>query len=259
MNDQSPLTAIQTFDERRDIIVPGDKLATIAFCTESFIELAKTSIEDHGYFAVALSGGSTPAAIYQGLTTDPYRNAIDWGKVWLFWSDERSVPPTNPDSNYHMAMESGFGKLPIKPANVFRMPAELEPPSNAEAYEHTIKSRLFDGVFDLVMLGMGDDGHTASLFPQTHGLKIRNRWVVANWVAQHNTWRMSLTFECINQASAIYVYVLGKSKAKTITRVFNGPADPQNLPSQSLGTATHKALWVLDNDAAADLLASLKG
>lgn len=134
------------------------------------------------------------------------------------------------------------------------MHAEEDIVANAEAYEKLILSRLPNGTFDMVMLGMGGDGHTASLFPHTHALKAHARSVVANWVPQQNTWRMSLTFDCINQASAIVIYVLGESKTKTLTQIFGQGLDPENLPSQRLGTPTHKALWIMDEAAATDLL-----
>ncbi len=254
MNKSGLLDVLQSFDERRDIVIPGDKKATLSFCIRNFIDHANASILDHGYFAVALSGGSTPAAIYKGLAEPANRDKVDWSKALLFWSDERSVPPTDPNSNYHMAMESGLGVLGIAPEQVFRMQAEEDIVANAEAYERLIQERLPGGVFDLIMLGMGDDGHTASLFPHTHALRARNRLVVANWVSQHHTWRMSFTFECINNAKAINLYVIGANKAEMVAKVLTSPLTADSLPSQRIGTSTHKALWILDHAAAAHLL-----
>ncbi len=251
MNKESILEKVQSFDDRRDIVVPGGQFATLSFCIDHFIYHARKSINDHGYFAVALSGGSTPATIYRGLSEESHHKALDWSKVLLFWSDERSVPPTSSESNYHMAMESGLTKLPIPKNNIFRMHAEENIVANAEAYEKLIRERLSGGIFDMVMLGMGPDGHTASLFPQTHALNAKGRLVVANWVPQQNTWRMTLTFDCINQASSIVIYVLGKSKAKMLNDIFSQVGD---LPAQHLGTSTHKALWILDEGAATDIL-----
>lgn len=259
MNKHGILDRVQAFDDRRDIVVPGDQKATLAFCQEHFVTHANISIRDHGYFAVALSGGSTPAAIYRSLAENQTINRIDWSKVFLFWSDERSVPPTDKDSNYRMAMDAGLSKLPIPPKNIFRMHAEESITTSAESYEETIKAHLPSGVFDMVMLGMGNDGHTASLFPHTHGLHVRNRLAIANWIPQLNTWRMSLTFECINAASAICIYVLGEGKAKTLTQVLTSSPDPDGLPSQRLGTPNHKALWIVDVDAAEDLLTNMAG
>lgn len=157
---------IQSYDERRDVIIPGDEKATLQFCIEHFIESANLAIDQQGYFAVALSGGSTPKNIFKGLVSEQYRNKIDWTKVLIFWSDERSVPPDDPESNYHMAMEAGFKKLPIKPDQIFRMKAEGDIEEEAKEYERLIQEKIPSKRFDLVMLGMGEDGHTASLFPK---------------------------------------------------------------------------------------------
>ena len=152
------------FDERRHIALPGDHDATLAFAVANWLDIADASIADHDFFAVALSGGSTPKKIFQYLAQMPER--LDWSKVYLFWGDERSVPPNDPDSNYRMAIEeSGLGKLPIPKNHIFRMKAEEDIEANARAYEQIIREKLGPHPFDLIMLGMGDDGHTASLFP----------------------------------------------------------------------------------------------
>lgn len=243
---------IKNLDDKRDLAVPGDKHATIAFCVEHFIYVAQQSIALHGHFAVALSGGSTPKAIYTQLASEDNRKKIDWEKVLLFWSDERAVPPESDESNYRMAMESGFGHLPLLEENIFRMPADEDLEEGALEYEKILKKKLPNGRFDLVMLGMGEDGHTASLFPQTHGLHAKQRLVIANYVPQKNTWRMTLTFDCINQGRNIVVYVLGKDKAAMVKRIFQDPYQPDLLPAQRVGTVDHKALWVLDNEASTE-------
>jgi 6-phosphogluconolactonase len=241
---------IRSYDERRDIAIPGNKEATLRFCIENFIAVARKSIEERGAFSVALSGGSTPKAIYELLTQPQYRDQIDWNRALIFWSDERSVPPTDPESNYHMAMEAGLKTLPIPKDHIFRMEAEHNIEENALKYDELIKTKLSPGIFDLVMLGMGDDGHTAPLFPKTHGLHSNQRLAIANFIPQKDTWRMTLTFECINQARHIAFYVLGKSKAEMLKRVLSSPYDPDLFPSQRVGTPTHKALWIADRDAA---------
>lgn len=243
--------SIHSFDDRRDLIVPGDATETIRFCAKQFIVVGQKEISEKGFFAVALSGGSTPKAIYELLSTEEYRHKLDWPRVRLFWSDERCVPPTDKESNFRMAMDAGFASLPIPEKQIFRMPAEspdLE--SAAKAYEKLIYEYVPEGKFDLVMLGMGDDGHTASLFPKTHGLHPNTSLVITNFIPQKDAWRMTLTFECINQAKEIAIYVLGKSKAKMVKQVLNGPYEPDNYPIQSIGTRTHKALWIVDKDAA---------
>jgi 6-phosphogluconolactonase len=234
-----------------EIIVPGDLNETQHYAAQHFITLCRDAISDHGSFAVALSGGSTPKAIYEILTQPPYSEEIEWEKVHLFWSDERSVAPSNPESNHHMAMKAGFAKVPLPPAHIHRMVAEHEIEKHALAYEEKILSVLEDRSFDLVMLGMGEDGHTASLFPGTKGLEDTGRLVVANFVPQKNTWRMTLTFEAINAAHFQVFYVTGKAKAAMVATVMQ---PPPTLPCQLVGTDDHPALWILDKEAASDLL-----
>lgn len=244
---------VQDFDERRNIVISGNYAETIQYCVDQFIEIAQDSIKHHGYFSVALSGGSTPKAIYQSLASSENREKIAWEKVLLFWSDERSVPPSDSDSNYHMAMEAGFASLPLKLENIFRMKAEDNIEQHALEYEKLIQTRLPNKTFDAILLGMGEDGHTASLFPMTHGLKVQHRLVIGNFIPQKHTWRMTLTFECINSARHILIYALGKGKAEMVSRVLTGSYDPDSLPIQNVGTTSHKALWILDNDSAKQL------
>lgn len=246
-----------TWDERRDIAHPGNKDETIVFCVEHFINCAKEAIKTHGYFSVALSGGSTPKAIFQQLSSAPNSSEIDWTKVLLFWSDERSVAPTDPESNFRMAMDAGLKTLSIPPEHVFRMEAEDSIQENAKNYEVKIHEIMSDRPFDLVMLGMGDDGHTASLFPGTKALDEKVSWVVANEVPQKETWRMTFTFPLINRSRNIVIYVLGKSKAEMVAKVFLEQNSPP-FPIEHVGTPQNKALWVLDTEAGAKIFDKLK-
>lgn len=236
---------IKSFDQRRNIALPGNREETLTFCTQHWIGLAEAAIQDHDYFAVALSGGSTPKAIFERLKSQT--TTIDWTKVLLFWSDERAVPPSDHESNYHMAMESGFEALHLPPQHIFRMPAEGNIEEGAHYYENLIRTQLPDQLFDLVMLGMGEDGHVASLFPQTHGLHTENRLVIANYIPQKSCWRMTLTFSCINAGREIAIYVLGAGKAQMFARVLAEPYEPDLLPAQRVGTVTNKALWIADS------------
>ncbi|MBS0629051.1 MAG: 6-phosphogluconolactonase [Verrucomicrobia bacterium] len=245
---------LHSWDERRDLLVPGDETETIDVCVRHFITTCRRAIEDHGAFYVALSGGSTPKAVIKLLTSAPYNDKIDWKKVWLFWGDERSVPPTDPESNFKMAMDAGLAKMPIPKEQIFRMKAEEKIEINALAYETTLKTVLEDRRLDLVILGMGEDGHTASLFPQTEALKVKNRIVVANYVPQKNTWRMTLTYEAINAAQNIVIYVLGASKKETVKEVFRSKEQFERYPIQLIGTKNSKALWILDSQAASELI-----
>lgn len=243
-------TFIHAFDDRRNIVVPGNKEQTLEYCIHHFIESANNAIKRHGFFTVALSGGSTPQAIFQGLTNEKNRHAIDWSLVKLFWSDERCVQPDDPQSNYGTAMAAGLATLPLLPENIHRMRGEENPEEAAKQYEEEIYKTLGEAPFDLVMLGMGDDGHTASLFPKTHGLHAAHRRVIANFVPQKNVWRITFTYSCINHAHAIAIYVMGKNKAETVKRVLSPPYEPDIFPIQNVGTPANKATWILDKEAA---------
>jgi 6-phosphogluconolactonase len=241
--------SIQSWDSRRDLIVPGEADQTIAFAAEHWIHTASRAILERGRFAVALSGGSTPKAIYQALVAS-YKSALDWKKVLLFWSDERAAPPTHPDSNYRMAMESGLLGLPIPPAQIFRMKAEeADIEKNAIDYEEILRRELGPSLFDLVMLGVGEDGHTASLFPKTGALSEQTKLVAANHLPEKNTWRMTLTFPCIRQSQKAVIYAIGENKQAIAALALRAPiASP--FPSSAIGTSEHKSLWVLDRAAA---------
>ncbi len=238
---------LKSWDARRDYIVPGNGQETIDFAVEHWIHSAERAIQQRGKFIVALSGGSTPKAIYEKLS----QKKVDWTKVWLFWSDERVVPPDHPDSNYRMAMES-FGKLPIPPSQIFRMKTEGDLAKQALDYEEKIRHIAGKNLFDLVMLGIGEDGHTASLFPDTQGLEIQDRLVTANYIPQKKCWRMTLTFPCINQSFHSAIYVIGSSKRLIVSQVLEAPIQ-SSFPASQVGTSEKKALWILDNDAAIHL------
>lgn len=254
MKNREELELTQKFDERRSIIIPGDAKETIEFCVKQFLQIAHSSIKKNDIFTVALSGGSTPNAIFKALSQPPYRNELDWSKVLFFWSDERSVPPTHPESNYHMAMEAGLAQLPIPKDHIFRMRAEKDIEQNALKYEQDIIRNIPSKRFDLMMLGMGEDGHTASLFPHTEGLHIKDRLVIANHIPQKQTWRMSLTYECIQNAHHICIYVIGKNKSDMVAQALKGNYEPDSIPIQKIGTAHNQALWILDHEAAIKLL-----
>ena len=248
---------IASFDQRRNMVIPGDAEETVIFCVHQFLQIGKNAIDTQGFFSVALSGGSTPNAIYQELSKPQYAQAIDWTKVLCFWSDERSVPPQDPESNYFNSMQAGLGKLPLLSKNIFRMKAEENIEENSKDYESFIREKVPSLQFDLIMLGMGEDGHTASLFPCTHGLHTKDRLVIANYVPQKNTWRMSLTYECIHMAKTVCIYVIGANKSATVKKVLLSPYDPDNLPIQRIGTPNHKALWILDSAASEQLINSI--
>ncbi len=236
-----------------ELIIPGDHAATLHYAAQHFVSTCQTAIQDHGFFTVALSGGSTPKALYELICKPPFSEEIEWKKVHLFWSDERSVPPTDPESNFGMAMKAGFCKMLIPPHHIHRMIAEDRIEHHAKKYEEKLRSILNGQTLDLVMLGMGDDGHTASLFPETEGLNVKGCYVTPNYIPQKKTWRLTLTFDALNDAANTVFYVMGASKAEMLAHVFTSKP---HLPCQLVGTQDHPALWIVD-EAAAQKMPSL--
>ncbi|PYX18498.1 MAG: 6-phosphogluconolactonase [Acidobacteria bacterium] len=218
-----------------------------------FIALASTAIRDHEKFSVALSGGSTPKSLYSVLA----KATLSWEKIFFFWSDERHVPPDHPDSNYRMAKEALLSKVPVPPENIFRVRAE-EKDANvvAKDYEEALKLffRLKPGEFprfDLILLGLGPDGHTASLFPNTAALNETKRLVVANWVEKLKTTRITFTYPVLNHAACVIFLVSGADKADMVRNVLeDGRA---GLPSQRVHPVNGRLLWLLDKGAASKL------
>jgi 6-phosphogluconolactonase len=223
---------------------------------EKFCSLGSSAIQDHGKFTVALSGGSTPRGLHQELVTQ-FSSSLPWGKVFFFWGDERHVPPDSSDSNYRMAKETLLSKLPIPPENIFRVPAELPDARQAAAkYEQTLQKFFKTATdsmprFDFILLGMGPDGHTASLFPGTAALQERDHLVVANWVEKLNTFRITFTYPLLNNAACVMFLVSGDEKAEMVRRALKDPA--ANLPCQKVRPVNGELLWYLDKGAALKL------
>jgi 6-phosphogluconolactonase len=220
---------------------------------ERFINLAQDSITQRGRFSVALAGGNTPRRVYELLASERFKGQVEWAKVYLFFGDERCVPPDHPDSNYRMANEALITHVPIPPANVHRMAGEGEPSVSAALYETQMR-QYFGNVtwpsFDLVFLGLGKDGHTASLFPQTKALTEADKWVAANWVEGLGVYRLTLTVPVLNHARRIIFLVTGSDKAKTIKEVLISPRDPVRLPAQLIDPPEGTCEWLVDRDAA---------
>lgn len=224
--------------------------AAVTYATEHWLACANGAVKKQGAFFVALSGGSTPKAIFETLCVSPFKEMVPWKHIHLFWSDERAVPPNHPDSNYQMAMKAGLEEMPIPKEQIHRMVAEENIEENALAYEATIHRSLQTSPFDLIMLGMGDDGHTASLFPHTQALHTHDHLVAANFIPQKDSWRMTLTYPCLESARHTVVYVLGTSKKHMVAQVLKGQHKPSDYPVQRVGTPQHPALWILDSSAA---------
>jgi 6-phosphogluconolactonase len=227
---------------------------------ELFAKKVEQAVASRGVARIAISGGSTPQAAFK-LLADPARpflSTVPWDKLQLFWVDERCVPADSPESNYGVCRDLLLTKVPIPEANIFRMEGELNPEEAASRYESTLRNVMkLEGAespaFDLVVLGMGPDGHTASLFPNTEALNEIGRLVVANHVAQKDTWRITLTWPVINQAAEVAFEVEGSGKTNVVAEVLAGPRDPERLPSQRIRPANGKLLFLLDEVAAAKL------
>jgi 6-phosphogluconolactonase len=228
---------------------------------EHVIEIVSQGIAENGKVAIALSGGSTPRPLYTLLASEKYSQPIDWPRVHIFWGDERCVAPDNPQSNYQMARETLLDAVPIPVSNVHRIHGEEDPEEAAAAYEKEL--RTFFGVkatdgspqlgFDLILLGMGDNGHTASLFPGSPALREKQRWVMAQYVEVVSMWRITLTPVVINAAKNVIFIVSGAEKAEQLHSVIEGPFQPEVLPAQIIRPAAGRLLWLLDKAAAGGL------
>jgi 6-phosphogluconolactonase len=227
-----------------------DDVAQLGYAAaEQFIALADEAIRSNNCFNVALSGGSTPKILFQELVNH-LATAIDWRLVHFFWSDERFVAPEQPDSNAGMAIAHLLQPLHIPQQNIHLVPTYLaEPAQAAAAYEATIRRKLPESAipgFDLILLGLGDDGHTASLFPKTTALDARQELVAANWVTKFNKWRITFTFPLLNSAKNIIFLVAGESKASVIYDIFINNKD---CPAARINPVNGQILWLLDKAA----------
>ena len=239
-----------------DVTVYPDHQSFVDGAAAFIAGLAAESIAARGRFTIALSGGSTPRPVYARLAAADHAERIDWRKVHVFFSDERCVPPDDAASNYRMAREALLDHVPLPPDNVHRMRGEEDPALAALAYEQDLQ-RLFRTsaapAFDLICLGMGDDGHTASLFPGTAALRERERWVVAQYVAVARAWRVTFTAALINAARHIVFLVEGAGKSETLWRVLAGPYQPDVLPAQLIQPISGQTHWLVDAAAAAKI------
>ena len=249
----SQAPAIHTFTDAQELTRAAAGL---------FLEVGKQAIAERNRFLVALSGGSTPKALYSILANDKYAQQLNWSKVHFLFGDERSVPPTHADSNFAMANAILFSPLHIPSAQIHRMRGEDPPETAAAQYETTLR-HLTTAVpgqwprLDLVLLGMGDDGHTASLFPGTASLTEQTRWVVPSTSPQGTGTRVTLTLGVINHASVILFLVAGRNKAAVVRRVLEQrPGDPGPYPAALIRPETGRLLWYLDRAAASELTAT---
>jgi 6-phosphogluconolactonase len=228
-----------------------------------FTELANRALGARGRFTVALAGGSTPRALYSVLAdpAGPFRSRIAWQRIEFFWGDERHVPPEHPDSNFRMATEAMLARVPVSPQQVHRIEAELASAEAAERYEGVLRS-VFDlapgelARFDLVLLGMGSEGHTGSLFPGSAALHEERRQVVAVWVEKLGVERITLTPPVLNAARCVIFLVAGGEKAATLHEVLEGELRPDTYPAQAVQPTDGDLVWLVDRAAAAGLRVS---
>jgi 6-phosphogluconolactonase len=216
------------------------------------------AVAARGKARVAISGGNTPKGTFELLATSGYREQTPWDKLELYWVDERCVPPDHSDSNYRMTREALLDKVPLPSSQIFRIQGELDPEEGAARYEFDIRQSFrLEGaeipIFDLVALGMGPDGHTASLFPHTEGLHESMRIAIANHVLQKDAWRVTLTWPVINRARDVFFLIEGADKVSALKQVFLGPYDPETFPSQLIQPANRRITLLLDSAAAAAL------
>lgn len=230
-----------------------DANAASAALAESFAERAIEAVRARGRFSVALTGGSGPVRAYGMLGEEPLRSRIPWEGVHLFWGDERCVPPGHSRSNFRMADEAFIARVPIPPANVHRMRGELPAAEGAEAYARELAAFFGPGVprFDLIHLGVGPDGHVASLFPFSEALRERERTVTTNLHLPLGEPRITLTLPVLNAAARIELPVMGADKAAIAWTVLRGPIDPFRFPAQFVRPAEGEMVWVMDAAAAA--------
>ncbi|HEY6846386.1 MAG TPA: 6-phosphogluconolactonase [Terracidiphilus sp.] len=244
--------------------VEADPAALARRAAQYFLEMASESVQARGRARIAISGGSTPKTTFALLAdpNEPWRSHMPWDALDLYWVDERCVPPDQADSNYRMTREAMLDHVPLKPEQIHRVEGELDPETAAARYESELRNTFrLEGAetprFDLVALGMGPDGHTASLFPRTEAIHELSRLSVANHVPQQkDSWRITLTWPVINHASSVFFLIAGNDKAAVLNEVLTGRRDPERLPSQLIWPASGILTLILDKAAAALLPAT---
>jgi len=224
-----------------------------------FTDQARAAVTSRGKFSVALSGGSTPRRLYSLIASKehPFREQVPWDRIYFFWGDERCVPPDHPDSNYRMATESMLSHVPVPASNIYRMEGEdPDVEGAARRYQEELRRVLDgnDGQFprlDLVLLGMGPDGHTASLFPYSAALGEKRHWIVANWIEKFKSHRITMTAPLLNHAAHVIFLVQGDEKAGALREVLQGEPQPERYPSQLIRPINGECHWLVDRAAAA--------
>jgi 6-phosphogluconolactonase len=243
-----------TVRERSEVNVLVDAAAVARAVADRFVDAASRAIAAAGRFAVALAGGSTPRTTYALLAGLEYRDRVRWDSVRFFFGDERCVPPDDPQSNYGMAMTTLLGPLGIDPSRVFRMRGEDDPAAAAADYVRVLVRELGpEPVLDLVLLGMGPDGHTASIFPGSSPVTDDMLLVDAPFVPKFGTYRITMTPRTINNAKEIVIATEGEGKADALAHALDGPYDPNTYPVQIVKPKNGRLTWIVDRAAASKL------
>jgi len=237
------------------IHVHPDAAAASRASADLLVQTSREAVARTGRFTVALTGGSSPVQLYKLLAAAPYRDQVPWAQTFVFWGDERAVPHADERNNARMAFDLLLDHVPVPPAQIHRMSGEGAPDESARQYEALLKAHFAGGPpqFDLILLGMGDDGHTASMFPGTDVVHERERWVKELFLASQQMYRITLTAPLINQARRIVFQAFGAGKAATLKRVLEGPDQPDQLPSQLIKPTSGELHWFLDEAAAGEI------
>jgi 6-phosphogluconolactonase len=252
--------------QRSDLEVLPNAAVLADAAAERFAIAAERAIGASGRCVVALSGGSTPRRTYERLAREPLVSRIQWSSVHVIWGDERCVAPGDADSNYHMAREALLDHVPVPAANIHRIHGEDDPVEAAASYEKELRTLLRTPTgapssdpgrrIDLALLGLGDNGHTASLFPESAAVSEKVRWVKAESVDALPSWRITLTVPVLNAAAELLFLVSGEEKATVLSRVLDGPRRPHELPAQMIAPSHGRLQWLVDTAAAAELARS---
>jgi 6-phosphogluconolactonase len=253
---KKPLESTERQIVQRDVRILTNTDAIARRAAQEFVQAATSAVSSKGSFTVALAGGSTPKALYSLLANDAaLRAQLPWDKMYFYFGDERSVGPDHPDSNFRMATETMLSKVPLKAEQIFRIKGEDKDTERAaQEYEQSLCAsfKIAEGQFprfDLVLLGMGNEGHTASLFPGTKALHETKRVVVHNWVGKLYTDRITLTAPAINNAARVIFMITGADKALALKGVLEGPCEPEQLPAQMIQPSSGELLWLVDTIA----------
>jgi 6-phosphogluconolactonase len=242
--------------DKSELRILPDQEAVATAAAELFLAVARQSVADHGRFTVALSGGSTPALLFGLLASPPYSESVPWEKTHVFWSDERWVPRDDPESNSGLARRLLLDHVPVPPDQVHYVTTTGMTPDDSTAEYGRMLRDFYDGGeprLDLVLLGMGDDGHTASLFPRTEALNETHHRVFANYVPALNTWRITFTYRTINAAHHVCFMVVGPEKRAALRHIFAARAGENPVPAALVNPTDGQLLWLVDEAAARDI------